>query len=201
MFGGIVEAIGVIKTAAEQASCKHFTIELQQMFDDLKIGDSVSVNGVCLTVTRLQEKSFNCSAVPETLALTNLSKRGPGARVNLERALRVNDRIGGHYVQGHVDGTAEICAIETQGAAQRVTLRIAPALARYLVKKGYVALDGMSITLVEAQDDQFCVTLIPHTREVTIANDYRVGSQLNVEVDILGKYAEKLLEARHARIF
>ncbi len=117
--------------------------------------------------------------------------------MNLERALRAGDRIGGHYVQGHVDGTVEISAIEAQGAACLVRFQVEAVLGRYIVKKGYVALDGMSITVVEAARDEFSVTFIPHTQAVTITQDYRVGDKLNLEVDILGKYAEKLLEAAH----
>ncbi len=197
MFGGIVETVGRVTASSLEKGCRHFTIEPQQTFDDIKVGDSVAVNGVCLTLTRVHEQSFDCSAVPETLTLTNLGQLTVGSRVNLERSLKATDRIGGHYVQGHVDGTGEISDIQSQGAAWFVTIKIEPALARYIVKKGYIALDGMSITLVQAGSDHFSVTFIPHTQEVTIVNAYRVGSKLNVEVDILGKYAEKLLEAAH----
>lgn len=197
MFGGIVETVGLVKASIHENGCRHFTIEPQLLFDDVKVGDSVSVNGVCLTLTRIHEKSFDCSAVPETLSLTNLGRLAVGSRVNLERSLKVWDRIGGHYVQGHVDGQGEISEMQVQGAAFLATIKIAPTLARYIVKKGYIALDGMSITIVQAWQDRFSVTFIPHTQEVTIVNEYRVGSKLNVEVDILGKYAEKLLEAAH----
>jgi len=197
MFGGIVETVGVVKARSQSQDCLHFTIAPELRFDDLKVGDSVAVNGVCLTATVVHAAGFDCTAVPETLALTNLSQLTVGSPVNLERALKASDRIGGHHVQGHVDGLGEITAIQDQGAAWLVTLQVAATLARYIVKKGYITLDGMSITIVEAGRDQFSVTLIPHTQQVTIASGYRVGSKLNVEVDILGKYAEKLLEAAH----
>lgn len=199
MFAGIVEALGIVKSLREENGCRHFTIEPQVKWGDVRIGDSVSLNGTCLTLTAVRVDSFDCSAVPETLMLTNLSGLVQGSRVNLERALKVGDRIGGHYVQGHVDGTVEISAIESQGDALLVKFQVAKALGRYIVKKGYVALDGMSITIVDAALDSFSVTFIPHTQEVTLVRDYRVGDKLNLEVDILGKYAEKLLEAAHDR--
>lgn len=193
MFGGIVEAVGEVKAESFENGCKQLSIMPGMNFDDLSLGDSVSVNGVCLTVTRLQGNCFDCSAVPETLALTNLGQLTVGSLVNLERALKVNSRIGGHYVQGHVDGLGEIADIQAAGAASLVTIKVAPALAKYIVKKGYVTLDGMSITVIQVEVDQFSVTFIPHTQAATIVKNYRLGTLLNVEVDILGKYAEKLL--------
>ncbi len=193
MFGGIVETTGLVTAERFENGCKHLCIAPLRLFDDLRIGDSVSVNGVCLTVTQVQQDSFQCTAVPETLALTNLGLLSVQAEVNLERALKAVDRIGGHAVQGHVDGIGEIRRIEQQGAALLVTIQAAPALMKYLVKKGYAALDGMSITLVDVGDDWFSVTFIPHTREATIVKNYQIGDKLNVEVDILGKYVEKLL--------
>lgn len=193
MFGGIVETMGVVGACRFEDDCKQLSISPRHCFDDLRVGDSVAVNGVCLTVTKVQRESFDCSVVPETLRLTNLGLLVPGSLVNLERALKANDRIGGHYVQGHVDGVGEIGRMERQGAAWLVTIHVPAALTKYLVTKGYVTLDGMSITLVEVGEDWFCVTFIPHTQEVTIVNGYAVGSKLNIEVDILGKYTEKLL--------
>jgi riboflavin synthase len=193
MFGGIVETIGVITAEKFENGCKHFSIRPELIFDDLKLGDSVSVNGVCLTVTRLHDNSFDCSAVPETLALTNLGQLTKGSSVNLERSLKIDSRIGGHYVQGHVDGRGEIVKIEACGAASLVTIKVPLTLTKYIVKKGYITLDGMSITVVQVEEEQFSVTFIPHTQAVTIVKHYGIGTQLNVEVDILGKYAEKLL--------
>ena len=193
MFGGIVETVGRVQAESLLKGCKHLSISPQRSFADLRVGDSLAVNGVCLTLTQVHEKHFTCNVVPETLALTTMNQLEVGSFVNLERALKVSDRIGGHYVQGHIDGVGEINDIQAQGAAWLVTIRIEPILAKYVVKKGYVAVDGMSLTIVQVEQNQFSVTFIPHTQAVTIAKHYRIGSQLNVEVDILGKYVEKLL--------
>ncbi len=193
MFGGIVETVGVVQAVTLVKDCKQFTISPQKQFDDLKIGDSIAINGVCLTVTAVHPDYFNFTAVPETLALTTLGKLQRGSIVNLERALKVNERIGGHYVQGHIDGIGELAALEEQGAAWLVTIKIAPRLAQYVVKKGYVAVDGMSLTVVEEATDQFSVVFIPHTQAATIVKAYCLGTQLNIEVDIVGKYVEKFL--------
>lgn len=198
MFGGLVEAVGIVKAETHESGCKHFSILPQIPFDDVNLGDSVAVNGVCLTVTKINGNCFDFTAVPETLALSNLGQLSVGSLVNLERSLKVNARIGGHYVQGHTDGTGEITNIQAAGAALLVTIKVMPELAKYIVKKGYVALDGMSITVAQIGLDELTVTFIPHTQQMTIVKNYHVGTQLNIEVDILGKYAEKLLGATYS---
>ncbi len=196
MFSGIVETIGVIQQVELIQQCLHVTLRPESRFDDLKLGDSVAVNGVCLTVTAFDAEIFNVVIVPETLRLTNLDALKVGAAVNLERSLQVNARIGGHSVQGHVDTRAVITALISDGGAALIaTIETTPALTKYIVKKGYVAIDGMSITVMDVSENSFTVTFIPHTQAVTIVSQYRVGTPVNIEVDIMGKYIEKLLGA------
>jgi riboflavin synthase len=194
MFTGIVETTGIIDHAEQKEGCLQLTIKPQIAFSDLSMGDSVAVNGVCLTVTTFTPTTFSATVVPETLRLTNLATLTNGSKVNLERSMRASARIGGHYVQGHVDGIGEIIELQPDGTtAWMVKISIPTALEKYVVNKGYIGLDGMSITVIETTPDWFTVTLIPHTQDVTIVNQYKTGSQINIEVDMLGKYVEKLL--------
>lgn len=195
MFNGIVESTGIIRNLTRMCDCIHYTVAPNAAFDDLKIGDSIAINGVCLTITQLQEDAFSITAVPETLRLTNLGDLVEGDYVNLERSLRMDSRIGGHYVQGHVDDVGEIIQIEEDGEeALLITISASPFLTKYIIKKGYVALDGMSITVVDVTDYDFTVTFIPHTQQVTIVKHYEEGTKINIEVDIMGKYIEKLMK-------
>jgi riboflavin synthase len=199
VFSGIVETIGIITDASFLKDCAQFIISPQTPFLDLAIGDSVSVNGVCLTVTHFTEHSFSVTAVPETLRLTNLGFLTKECIVNLERSLKLNARLGGHYVQGHVDGVGEIIELTTDGmSAGLVRMSLPIDLAKYVVKKGYITIDGMSITVVDVGEDWFTVTFIPHTQHATIVNQYRLGSKVNLEVDIISKYVEKLLGVKMA---
>jgi len=193
MFNGIVEAVGLIEKTQLNNNCQHFTISHTASFHDLNINDSIAVNGVCLTVTDRQDNTFNVTAVPETLRLTNLKTLSVGSHVNLERPMQLNSRISGHYVQGHVDGIGEILDIQKEGDALLVRISMPASLNQYILNKGYIALDGMSITVIRAEENTFTVTLIPHTQKITIVNQYAVGTMINIEVDILGKYVEKIL--------
>ncbi len=194
MFTGIVETIGIVTQVSKSADCIHLTIKPEKKFSDLQLGDSVSINGVCLTVTELGDHFFLVTLVPETLRLTNLQYASEGMQVNLERSLLANSRLSGHYMQGHVDGMGDILSIEPDGkAALLVKISIPTFLAKYIVNKGYIGLDGMSITVIEATPSWISVTFIPFTQQVTLVNQYQVGSQLNIEVDIVSKYVEKLL--------
>jgi riboflavin synthase len=196
MFSGIVETIGKILKLSIQDGCKHFVISPEVEFNDLTVGDSVSVNGVCLTVTSFTANSFNVTAVPETLRLTNLDQLVEGGTVNLERAMKLNARIGGHYVQGHVDGMGEIIDIQQDNSnALLVKISIPSSFAKYMVNKGYIAIDGMSITIINAESNWFTVTFIPHTQEITVVNQYKNGTKVNLEVDMMSKHLEKLLGA------
>lgn len=194
MFNGIVETVGIIQTISSVDDCRQLTITPKQTFDDLVIGDSMSVNGVCLTMTDIIADSFVVSVVPETLRVTNFNSVQQGQFVNLERSLKLSSRIGGHFLQGHVDGVGEIIELTPDGkGALLVKIQIPKQLAKYMVNKGYIAIDGMSITIIESTHEWFTVTFIPHTQQVTTVNQYRVGTLVNIEVDILGKYIEKFL--------
>src|SRR3990167_2933648 len=194
MFNGIVESTGVIRRLSIEKDCLKMNVIPHKKFSDLTIGDSISVNGVCLTITALINESFDITIVPETIRLSNLGQISMGSLVNLERSIKNNHRINRHYVQGHVDATCEIIELKKDGEdAVILKINMPPQLAKYIVRKGYIALDGMSITVIDIAETWFAVTLIPHTREVTIANHYHMGKKVNVEVDILGKYVEKLL--------
>ena len=196
MFSGIVECIGTIISLYVDQGCKHFTIASKVTLNDLVIGDSIAVNGVCLTITAFTDDSFSVTAVPETLRLTNLDHFIEGSDVNLERSLRMGARIGGHYVQGHVDGVGKILEIENDHSnALLVKISVPAHLAKYIANKGYISLDGMSITVINATPEWFTVTFIPHTQEVTVVNQYQKGTLINLETDMMGKQIEKLLGA------
>jgi len=197
MFGGIVETVGRILDSKVSDGCKHLTIFSGEFYKDFVIGESIAVNGTCLTVTGFKEQSFNVTVVPETLRLTNLDQLAIGDEVNLERAILLSNRLGGHYVQGHIDAVGEVINLNFDNSnAMLVTIRIPKSLSKYVVNKGYITLDGMSITIIEAKEDWISVTLIPHTQAVTIAKYYSEGVKINIEVDLIGKYIEKLLEVR-----
>jgi riboflavin synthase len=200
MFSGIVSAIGLIKHIEFRDGCKVFIITPDTVMPDLVIGESMSVNGACLSITDFNDSEFHVTAVPETLRLTNLAYLDIGHKVNLERSLRLGDRIGGHQVQGHVDAMGKIMDITLDNSnAWLVKISLPDHLSRYVVKKGYITLDGMSITVIDAEPDWFTVTFIPHTQDVTITKYYSTESVVNIEVDILGKYIEKLMGAyKHA---
>lgn len=194
MFSGITETLGLIQQIREENHCTHFIIQHHGLFDDLNIGDSVAVNGTCLTVTQFDSTTFSVTAVPETLRVTNLGLLKINSSVNLERAIRANQRIGGHYVQGHVDTLATINAIEQDGeGAIIVDFSLEKKWQRYLIHKGYIAIDGMSLTVMETHDQGFKVTFIPHTQAVTVVQHYVVGHRVNIEVDMMSKTIEKLM--------
>lgn len=167
------------------------------MLEDVKIGDSIAVNGICLTATTFDNNSFVADAMAETLAKTNLAKLAPGHRVNLERALRLGDRLGGHIVTGHVDGIGTIVKIERHDIAILITVQAPQNIMKYIIKKGSVAIDGTSLTVVDFNTDSFQVSLIPHTAHHTILGSKKIGEMVNLEGDLLGKYIERLMEQRY----
>ncbi|MCS7003071.1 MAG: riboflavin synthase [Dehalococcoidia bacterium] len=189
MFTGIVEELGTVLANEGE----RLRVAARTVLADVAIGDSVAVNGACLTVIAFDAESFEVGVVPETLRRTNLGRVKPGDAVNLERSLAANGRIGGHFVQGHVDGVGVLASLapEANGVIARFTLD--PALARYVVAKGFIAVDGVSLTVVESGPDYFTVALIPHTRAVTTLGRRAVGDPVNLEVDILGKYVERFV--------
>ena len=188
MFTGIVEEVGTVQTSDQG----RLTIAAQTVMPTLELGGSISVNGACLTVTKLEPDAFTVDVVPETLRRTNLGDLSVTSPVNLERPLRADGRLDGHIVQGHVDGTGTISEISVDGEALMVRMDVTPQVARYVVEKGFIAVDGVSLTVVHCDGMGFSVTVIPHTRDHTIFRSRRVGDAVNIEIDILAKYVERL---------
>lgn len=194
MYSGIVECIGIVKSIVDSSGSRELVILAPEVLTDCKIGDSLGVNGVCLTVTKFDEKQFHVTAVPETLRKTNLGLLRVDSPVNMERCIQANTRIGGHYIQGHIDTMIEIVSIELDGSAWNVKFSLPKDLQKYVIKKGFVALDGMSITVVDVADGWFSVTFIPHTQTATIVKNYQVGTSVNLEVDMTAKYIANIVE-------
>lgn len=193
MFTGIIEEIGIVKSIKS----KVITIEANKIFDDLKLGDSVAVNGTCLTVSSFEGKAspkiFNADITSETLSRTNLGDLKSGFKVNLERALTLNGRLGGHIVSGHIDGVGIIKNISKNAEDIELTIEVPPNLIKYIIEKGSVAVDGISLTVAKVNKNYFSVAIIPHTLKETILYYKKAGDKVNIENDIIGKYVEKLL--------
>lgn len=192
MFTGIVEERGHLVAVEQLTDAARITVAGPLVTSDAKHGDSIAVNGVCLTVVEVAEGVFTADVMRETLERSNLGKAAADDPVNLERATAVGQRLGGHIMQGHVDGTGVILAREPSAHWEVVRIGIAPALSRYLVEKGSVAVDGVSLTVVEAGEDFFTISLIPTTLALTTLGIRQPGDQVNLEVDVLAKYVEKL---------
>lgn len=188
MFTGIIEEVG----ALERLAGGEIAIRAKKVLEDVALGDSIAVNGICLTVTHFDAAHFVADVMPETVRRTSLAELKRGSRVNLERALTLRSRLGGHIVSGHIDGAGTIAAMQEEGNAVLLTVRASTSILRYIVEKGSVALDGISLTVAHVGAADFTVSLIPHTREITNLREKRMGSRLNIETDILGKYVEKL---------
>lgn len=196
MFTGIVEQIGSVEKITTIGENKNFVFSFNNPIN-LKIGDSIAINGVCLTLTAIEANQFSVTAVLETLQLTNLSLLKLGEKINLETALIANRSMGGHYVQGHVDGMAEITEIIKTNDSWKCTFSCSVKLAKYIVKKGFITIDGMSLTIVSSLEQSFSVVFIPHTIANTIVQFYQPHTFVNIEVDIMAKYIEKYLDARY----
>lgn len=194
MFTGIVEEMGSVQRIEERKAGRRFCFAARQVLADAEIGSSIAVSGVCLTVVALEPGSFSVDAVPETLSRTILGDLRVGDAVNLERPLTLEQRLGGHLVQGHVDGVGEVIAVLPEGDGVRVTIAIPPPLRRYVAEKGSLAVDGVSLTVARAQDDRCEVALIPHTLEVTTSGGYASGTRVNLEVDLLARYLARLFD-------
>ncbi len=195
MFTGIIEAIGRVITIEKTNLDARMQIEAGKLdLDEIRIGDSLSVNGVCLTVTGSSDSSFSVDVSKETLACTTLGDLAPGSLLNLERALSLASRLGGHLVTGHVDGVGTIVSRQEEGQSLRLTMQAPEALARYISKKGTICVDGVSLTVNAVEGAQFDVQLIPHTLKETIAASYRIGARINIEVDLIARYIHRLLE-------
>ncbi|HJB31193.1 MAG TPA: riboflavin synthase [Candidatus Oscillibacter excrementavium] len=193
MFTGIVEEMGVLRSVRRGAHSAVLSIGAETVLSDLKIGDSVAVNGVCLTATTVDAGGFTADVMHETLNRSSLGALVPGSPVNLERAMAANGRFGGHMVAGHIDGTGTITARRQDDNAVWYTVSAAPSLLRYIVEKGSIAIDGISLTVAAVEADRFSVSVIPHTAAVTVLGRKRPGDIVNLETDLIGKYVEKLL--------
>ena len=193
MFTGIVMAIGRLRATESAGGDARLVIDTGQLpLDGVALGDSIAVNGVCLTVTALEPAAFAADASRETLALTTLGELGAGAPLNLETALRAGDPLGGHYVSGHVDGVARVIARAGDARSVRVEFELPPGLERYVARKGSICIDGISLTVNDVHASRFGVNLVPHTLSATTARDWKVGTRVNCEVDMIARYLERL---------
>lgn len=193
MFTGLIEDLGTVRELRKSADNVCLTVATAIPMDELELGESVAVNGVCLTLVDFRDGHFTADVSPETMARSTLASLKPGIRVNLERAMRFGARLGGHLVSGHVDTVGMITALTRDGNARRFTFRIPAEINRYVVAKGSVAIDGISLTVNQVTEETFSVAIIPHTLEKTTLQDRQVGSSVNVETDLIGKYVERLL--------
>jgi riboflavin synthase len=193
MFTGIVESLGTVTAIEDQGDALRLTIESPEVLDDATLGASIAVNGCCLTITEHDTLTWTADLMAETLAKTSLAGVAPGDRVNLERAMSAHGRLGGHIVQGHVDGVGTILRREPSEHWEVVTISLPADLARYLVNKGSITVDGISLTVVEARRDEFTVSLIPETLARTTLGFKQVGDLVNLEADIIAKHVERLL--------
>ena len=196
MFTGIVEERGQVVAVTPMGDSARLVIRAALAVSDAKLGDSIAVNGVCLTVTEFDSQTFSADVMAETLLRTSLGAAIPGSDVNLERAMPAHGRLGGHLVQGHVDGTGEILSIEPTDHWTIVRVGIPSSLARYIAEKGSITIDGVSLTVVSVDDSSFSVSLIPTTLRETTLGDRRIGDVVNLEIDVIAKYVERLLEAK-----
>ena len=195
-FTGIVEEIGTLENIQKGVHSAVLTIRASKILEDIHIGDSIAVNGICLTATTCSEHTFTADVMHETINRSSLSGLKRGAHVNLERAMSANGRFGGHIVAGHVDGVGKIKAIKRDDNAIWYTIAAGPEILRYVVEKGSITIDGISLTVADVKPDTFSISAIPHTVAITVLGERREGDPVNLETDIIGKYVEKLLQPR-----
>lgn len=200
MFTGIVEEVGRVQSIRREPANAVLTIAASKVLEDVHLGDSIAVCGVCLTVTSFTASAFTADVMHETLNRSSLGALKPGSPVNLERAMPANGRFGGHIVSGHIDGTGRITRIRPDGNAIWYTVSATPSLLRYIVEKGSIAIDGISLTVAAVTGRDFSVSIIPHTQGQTTLSARRVGDTVNLETDCIGKYVEKLLGSADAGI-
>ncbi|MDP4282467.1 MAG: riboflavin synthase [Bacteroidota bacterium] len=200
MFTGIIEETGIIRKIRTGAHSSQLTVGAGTIMVDMKIGDSINTQGVCLTVTGFAKDEFTMDVMAETLNRTSFRQLRTGSKVNLERALQLSGRLGGHLVTGHIDGTGKVTGVRKEDIATRITVSADKNILKYIVDKGSVALDGTSLTVARTDEHSFDVYLIPHTQLITTLDAIRQGDQINIECDIIAKYLEKLTSAGDKRI-
>ncbi len=198
MFTGIVEEVGTVREIRKGQTSSFIEIQAKTVLSDVHLGDSIAVNGVCLTVTEFSADSFRADVMNETLNRSSLGSLRSGSHVNLERAMPANGRFGGHIVSGHIDGTGVITDIRRDGISVWYTIGTTAAVMRYIVEKGSVAIDGISLTVAKVTDSSFSVSIIPHTAEQTVLSYKKTGDTVNLENDIIGKYVEKLMNPQNS---
>lgn len=193
MFTGLVAELGTVQLLRREGSSYHLTVSAAKVMHNLKIGDSVAVNGACLTVVNINDQQFTADVMPETVRLTNIGSLQAGDKVNLERTLRLCDGLDGHIVSGHVEGLGTITGKKSEGIAVAVRIDTEARLLKYIIPKGSIAIDGISLTVTKVDDCSFSVAIIPHTAKETTLGFKNVGDKVNLETDIIGKYVEKML--------
>ncbi|OCL27925.1 riboflavin synthase subunit alpha [Orenia metallireducens] len=196
MFTGIVEELGKVKRIQRGSKSIVLTIEAAKVLEDVSLGDSIATNGVCLTVTSFTEQEFTVDVMPETMRHSSLGELKVASEVNLERALRLGDRLGGHLVSGHIDGLGTITAKKREDNATVVTIEASNDILKYIIHKGSIAIDGVSLTVANLGENSFDISLIPHTSQVTLLGKKEVGAKVNLEVDMIGKYVERMLDSK-----
>ena len=200
MFTGIIEAVGSIVSNQARAGDVQLRIDTADLdLDDVKLGDSIATNGVCLTVVALHSNGFSADVSNETLRYSSLAKLGQGAKVNLEKAMQLNDRFGGHIVSGHVDGIGEVLKLDKDARSVRLEIASPANLQKYIAAKGSITVDGVSLTVNQLSKNGFCLNIVPHTAAETIICDYAVGSTVNLEIDVIARYVEQLFASRQAQ--
>lgn len=196
MFTGLIEEIGEVEAIIKSTRSARITIKADQVLEGIKLGESISTNGVCLTVTSFSSSSFIVDVMAETMRSSNFNNLSPGTKVNLERALRACDRLGGHMVSGHIDGVGIIKNYDQEDNAVWITIASSTEILKYIVTKGSIAIDGVSLTVAYVDEAEFKVSIIPHTKEKTTLLYKKIGDKVNLECDVIGKYIEKFLRAK-----
>ena len=200
MFSGIIEELGRVRSITPVGEALRLCVTAAEVSQGVKVSDSVAVNGVCLTVTEVSPATVCFDVIPETLSKTSLGQLGSGSPVNLERAMRVGDRLGGHFVQGHVDATGEVINVYTEGEWYMITVRAPEEVRPYLIPHGSISMDGVSLTVARLAGDEFTVALIPHTLKLTNLGDKKPGDLVNLEGDMIGKYVLTLIRESGFRL-
>jgi riboflavin synthase len=193
VFTGLIEEIGTIISIESGATSAVLTIGAKTILEGVKLGDSIATNGVCLTVTSFSDSQFTVDVMPETMRMSNLGELTSGSRINIERAMKLGDRFGGHIVSGHIDGTGVRTSIEEEENATWVEISEIRGLMKYIINKGSITIDGTSLTVASLDDESFKVSIIPHTKDETTLLSKSIGSRVNLETDVIGKYIEKLM--------